>query len=34
MAQKIPRITPIMLKEQPDQTADIINRIIDKINSQ
>lgn len=30
--QEIPRITPSMLREQPDQTVNIINRIIDKVN--
>ena len=29
---KIPRITPTMLRSQPDQTAEIINRLIDKVN--
>lgn len=31
--QKIPKVTPMMLKEQPDQTADIINRLIDEVNN-
>ena len=30
--QRIPKVTPIMLREQPDQTANIINRIIDAVN--
>ena len=32
--QRIPKVTPMMLREQPDQTANIINRIIDEINEQ
>lgn len=30
--QLIPHIQPSMIKEQPDQTANIINRIIDAVN--
>lgn len=30
--QQIPKVTPMMLREQPDQTASIINSIIDEIN--
>lgn len=30
--QLIPRITPQQIREQPDQTADILNRIIDAVN--
>ena len=30
--QLIPRVTPFMLREQPDQVTDILNRIIDKLN--
>ena len=30
--QKIPRVTPMMLREQPDQFSEIINRIIDRLN--
>lgn len=30
--QRIPRVTPMMLREQPDQFTEIINRIIDVIN--
>lgn len=30
--QLIPRVTPEMLKNQPDQTTDILNRIIDAVN--
>lgn len=30
--QKIPRVQPMQLREQPDQTANIINRIIDAVN--
>lgn len=30
--QKIPRVTPIMMKEQPSQFISIINRVIDEIN--
>lgn len=32
--QQIPKVTPMMLREQPDQTAEIINRIIDVLNNQ
>lgn len=28
----IPRITPQQLREQPDQTVDILNRLIDAVN--
>lgn len=30
---KIPHITPVMLRDLPDQTVDILNRVIDKLNS-
>ena len=30
--QKIPKVTPMMLREQPSQFSEIINRVIDKIN--
>lgn len=30
--QLIPRIQPNMIKEQPDQVANIINRVIDRLN--
>lgn len=30
---KIPRITPVMLRQQPDQVSDILGRLIDKVNS-
>lgn len=30
--QRIPKVTPMMLREQPDQTAEIINRLIDEVN--
>lgn len=30
--QLIPKIQPSMLKEQPDQVANIINSVIDKVN--
>lgn len=33
MSQLIQRITPAMLRDEPDQACDIINKIIDKINS-
>lgn len=32
MKQLIPRITPEMLRNQPDQACDTINRAIDAIN--
>lgn len=28
----IPRVTPMMLRDQPDQFSQIINEIIDKLN--
>ena len=28
----IPRITPEMIRRQPDQVSDIINRLIDQVN--
>jgi hypothetical protein len=31
--QRIPRITPTMLKNQPDQVSEILNRVIDEINN-
>lgn len=30
----IPRITPVMLREQPDQVCSIINQVIEAINNQ
>jgi hypothetical protein len=30
--QKIPKVTPMMLREQPDQFSEIINRVIDAVN--
>ena len=33
MKQLIPRITPVMLRDQPDQVCEIINEVIDKLNS-
>lgn len=30
--QRIPKVTPIMLREQPDQFCAILNMLIDKIN--
>lgn len=30
--QLIPHVTPEMLRDLPDQTADILNRVIDAIN--
>lgn len=30
--QKIPKVTPIMLKTQPSQFSEIVNRIIDAVN--
>lgn len=30
--QLIPRVSPVMLREQPDQTTEILNRIIDVVN--
>lgn len=32
--QKIPRITPYMISQQPDQTAAILNLIIDRLNEE
>lgn len=31
--QKIPKITPEMLRNLPDQTCNILNRVIDEINN-
>lgn len=31
--QQIPRLTPEMLKKLPDQACNIINRVIDIVNS-
>lgn len=28
----IPRISPDMLRNQPDQVSDILNRLIDQVN--
>lgn len=30
--QLIPRVTPDMLRNQPDQTTDILNHVIDAVN--
>lgn len=30
---KIPKVNPVMLRELPDQFCDILNRVIDKLNS-
>lgn len=30
--QQIPRITPDMLRNLPDQACNIINRVIDEVN--
>ncbi len=30
--QIIPRVTPTLIREQPDQLANILNRVIDAIN--
>ena len=30
--QYIPRISPVMLRDQPDQVCSIINQLIDRIN--
>lgn len=32
MRQRIPKVTPMMLKEQPSQFIDVINRLIDEVN--
>lgn len=29
---KIPKVNPVMLRELPDQTADILNRVIEAVN--
>ena len=31
--QKIPYLTPQMLRELPDQTCNILNRVIEEINN-
>ena len=31
--QRIPKVTPMMIREQPDQFSEVINRIIDRLNS-
>lgn len=31
--QKIPKVTPTMLREQPDQFCQVLNRIIDRLNN-
>lgn len=31
--QIIPRISPVMLRDQPDQTCEILNRIIDRVGN-
>lgn len=33
MRQRIPKVTPIMMKEQPSQFIDIINRVIEEVNN-
>lgn len=30
---KIPKVTPVMLRDLPDQFCQIINSVIDKLNS-
>lgn len=30
--QRIPKVTPVMLREQPDQFCAVLNMIIDKLN--
>ena len=32
--QKIPRITPYMISQQPDQVAVVLNLIIDRLNEE
>ena len=32
--QKLPRVTPEMLRTQPDQFTALINRIIDRLNEE
>lgn len=32
--QRIPRVTPIMLREQPDQFCEVMNRLIDIVNEE
>ena len=34
VTQKIPKVSPMMLREQPDQFTAIVNRIIDELNNQ
>ena len=31
--QLIPKVTPAMLRELPDQFCEILNRVIEKLNS-
>lgn len=31
--QRIPRVTPDMIRNQPDQFSDILNRLIDAVNN-
>lgn len=31
--QRIPRVTPDMIRNQPDQLSDILNRVIDILNN-
>lgn len=33
MRQRIPKVTPTMMKEQPSQFIDIINRVIEEVNN-
>lgn len=33
MRQRIPKVTPMMLREQPSQFVDVINRLIDEVNN-
>lgn len=32
MAQNIPKVTPVMLRELPNQFCDILNKVIEEIN--
>lgn len=32
--QKIPKLTPDMLRRLPNQTCEILNRVIDRINKE
>ena len=30
--QKIPKVQPMMLRQQPDQFCNVINQVIDRLN--